>query len=262
MDLFFASIGFLTLIVGIIMFVVSIFKKSKKKTSGIVSAVGMVLIIAGLSLPQSENSMLLTDLRGDIDNLEKENEKLNLLLEDSKLAEKDLKKEFEKEIKQINDKVEELEEENKLINNEMNKLEKENKKLTKNNKSLKKDNDELTESNNELTKNAKSLKNKVAELESSNKELNNEITSNKKQQAKSESKTSSNANQQNASSSTKTTKNVTQKTEAKQECNIKGSSSGIYHTPSSSYYSRTTNPVAMFCSVEEAEAAGYRPPKR
>lgn len=43
---------------------------------------------------------------------------------------------------------------------------------------------------------------------------------------------------------------------------IKGSSSGIYHVPGSSYYDRTTNPVEMFKSVEEAEAAGYRAPKR
>ncbi|MCD5002953.1 DNA/RNA non-specific endonuclease [Enterococcus saccharolyticus] len=43
---------------------------------------------------------------------------------------------------------------------------------------------------------------------------------------------------------------------------IKGSSSGIYHVPGSTYYDRTTNPVAWFSSIEEAEAAGYRPPKR
>lgn len=43
---------------------------------------------------------------------------------------------------------------------------------------------------------------------------------------------------------------------------IKGSSSGIYHVPGSTYYDRTTNPVAFFKSVEEAESAGYRAPKR
>ena len=42
---------------------------------------------------------------------------------------------------------------------------------------------------------------------------------------------------------------------------IKGSSSGIYHTPESSYYDRTTNPKQMFKSVQEAEDAGYRAPK-
>ncbi|MBR3379768.1 MAG: hypothetical protein IKG72_06530, partial [Bacillus sp. (in: Bacteria)] len=45
-------------------------------------------------------------------------------------------------------------------------------------------------------------------------------------------------------------------------CNIKGSVNGIYHTPSSRYYSRTKNVTKMLCSVEEAERAGYRAPKQ
>ncbi|WP_353854878.1 hypothetical protein [Bacillus sp. Bos-x628] len=45
-------------------------------------------------------------------------------------------------------------------------------------------------------------------------------------------------------------------------CNIKGSVNGIYHTPSSRYYSRTKNVTKMFCSVAEAERAGYRAPKQ
>ncbi|KMY21491.1 hypothetical protein ABDA29_01065 [Bacillus pumilus] len=45
-------------------------------------------------------------------------------------------------------------------------------------------------------------------------------------------------------------------------CNIKGSVNGIYHTPSSRYYSRTKNVTKLFCSVEEAERAGYRAPKQ
>lgn len=42
---------------------------------------------------------------------------------------------------------------------------------------------------------------------------------------------------------------------------IKGSNSGIYHTPESSYYDRTTSPKEMFKTVQEAENAGYRAPK-
>lgn len=42
---------------------------------------------------------------------------------------------------------------------------------------------------------------------------------------------------------------------------IKGSKSGIYHIPGSTYYDRTTNPKTMFKSIEEAESAGYRAPK-
>ncbi|MEI4789070.1 hypothetical protein WAX46_01590 [Bacillus sp. FJAT-53060] len=45
-------------------------------------------------------------------------------------------------------------------------------------------------------------------------------------------------------------------------CHIKGSVNGIYHTPSSRYYSRTKKFKRMFCSVEEAERAGYRAPKQ
>lgn len=43
---------------------------------------------------------------------------------------------------------------------------------------------------------------------------------------------------------------------------IKGSKNGIYHTPGSTYYSRTTNPVAWFKTIQEAKNAGYRAPKR
>lgn len=42
---------------------------------------------------------------------------------------------------------------------------------------------------------------------------------------------------------------------------IKGSKNGIYHVPGSQYYNRTTKPVAMFKTIAEAEAAGYRAPK-
>lgn len=43
---------------------------------------------------------------------------------------------------------------------------------------------------------------------------------------------------------------------------IKGSRNGIYHVPGSRYYNRTTNPVAWFSTVEEAETAGYQAPKQ
>ncbi|WP_438940577.1 sunset domain-containing protein [Enterococcus innesii] len=43
---------------------------------------------------------------------------------------------------------------------------------------------------------------------------------------------------------------------------IKGSNNGIYHIPGSTYYDKTTNPAAWFKTVSEAEAAGYRAPKR
>jgi DNA-entry nuclease len=43
---------------------------------------------------------------------------------------------------------------------------------------------------------------------------------------------------------------------------IKGSQNGIYHVPGSTYYSRTTNPVAWFKIVSEAVQSGYVAPKR
>lgn len=46
------------------------------------------------------------------------------------------------------------------------------------------------------------------------------------------------------------------------ECKIKGSKSKIYHIPGSQYYEKTTNVRMWFCSVEEAQEAGYRAPKR
>ncbi|MGE4284162.1 MAG: ComEC/Rec2 family competence protein, partial [Clostridia bacterium] len=43
---------------------------------------------------------------------------------------------------------------------------------------------------------------------------------------------------------------------------IKGSKSKIYHIPGSQYYDKTTNVVKWFKTVEEAEVAGYRAPKK
>lgn len=52
-------------------------------------------------------------------------------------------------------------------------------------------------------------------------------------------------------------------TDASQDCNIKGniaSSGKIYHTPDSPWYEKT-NAEEMFCTEEEAKAAGFRAPK-
>lgn len=82
------------------------------------------------------------------------------------------------------------------------------------------------------------------------------------QSASGTSSTNSSSNTSSASGSAKTSQANAETPEVKQDCNIKGSSNGIYHTPGSTYYARTTKPVAMFCSVEEAQNAGYRAPKR
>ncbi|WP_445321729.1 sunset domain-containing protein [Oceanobacillus sp. FSL W7-1309] len=43
---------------------------------------------------------------------------------------------------------------------------------------------------------------------------------------------------------------------------MKGSNSGIYHVPGSTYYNQTKNVAQWFCSTTDAENAGYRAPKR
>jgi micrococcal nuclease len=73
-----------------------------------------------------------------------------------------------------------------------------------------------------------------------------------------------NSNGKEQSSLTGTEKSSTQD-HSKGICNIKGniSSSGkkIYHMPGDEYYDET-KPEKMFCSREEAEAAGFRPSQR
>ncbi|MDW0110718.1 sunset domain-containing protein [Sporosarcina aquimarina] len=64
------------------------------------------------------------------------------------------------------------------------------------------------------------------------------------------------------SPSTQTSAQNSSSSSSQTDCDIKGSNSGIYHTPGSTYYNRTTNVARWFCSAEEAEAAGYRAPKR
>lgn len=73
-----------------------------------------------------------------------------------------------------------------------------------------------------------------------------------------------NSNGKEQSSLTGTEKSSTPN-HSKGSCNIKGniSSSGkkIYHMPGDEYYDET-KPEKMFCSREEAEAAGFRPSQR
>ncbi len=45
-------------------------------------------------------------------------------------------------------------------------------------------------------------------------------------------------------------------------CNIKGTSSRIYHLPGGAFYERITAPVACFETEAEAQAAGYRKSSR
>lgn len=75
-----------------------------------------------------------------------------------------------------------------------------------------------------------------------------------------------NSDVSNTSSSTTTNKNTgSSSSSTDSSCNIKGniSSSGekIYHSPGQAYYEKTKE-EEMFCSIKEAEGAGYRASKR
>ncbi|MFS3914545.1 hypothetical protein ACL9ST_09745 [Bacillus australimaris] len=108
-------------------------------------------------------------------------------------------------------------------------------------------------------KTIQALEEKIDKLASSNETL-------KKENKKRSSDTASSTVQRSApkDEGTSTGGHESQKETKKESaaCNIKGSVNGIYHTPSSRYYSRTKNVTKMFCSVEEAERAGYRAPKQ
>jgi len=108
-------------------------------------------------------------------------------------------------------------------------------------------------------KTIQSLEEKIDKLTSSNETL-------KKENKKSTKETQSSSVQRSApkDEGTSTGGHESQKETKKESaaCNIKGSVNGIYHTPSSRYYSRTKNVTKLFCSVEEAERAGYRAPKQ
>ncbi len=54
----------------------------------------------------------------------------------------------------------------------------------------------------------------------------------------------------------------TQYVDANGQGTIKGSNSGIYHLPGSTYYHKITNVAQWFKTISEAENAGYRAPKR
>ncbi|KMM53800.1 hypothetical protein ACH95_20745 [Bacillus glycinifermentans] len=116
------------------------------------------------------------------------------------------------------------------------------------NETLKKENENLLKEKDKLAKDKKSAEKKLAGVQKN---------SAKTKQAQADKQTeATSAGQNKSSGSSKKT------AEHSQECNIKGSVNKIYHTPGSTYYDRTKNVVQWFCSEQEAQDAGYRPPKR
>lgn len=102
-----------------------------------------------------------------------------------------------------------------------------------------------------------------SEKEKAEKELLAKEEAEKKAEEERLAKEKAQASSNNTQSSAPSSKSSAGKfVDANGEGTIKGSSSGIYHVPGSTYYNKTTNPVRMFKSIEEAKAAGFRAPKR
>ncbi|TYS29732.1 hypothetical protein [Bacillus pumilus] len=108
-------------------------------------------------------------------------------------------------------------------------------------------------------KTIQALEEKIDKLASSNETLKRE---NKKSSSDTKSSTVQRSAPKDEGNSTGGHESQKETKKESAACNIKGSVNGIYHTPSSRYYSRTKNVTKMFCSVEEAERAGYRAPKQ
>lgn len=100
--------------------------------------------------------------------------------------------------------------------------------------------------NSDLTKRATSVKNSLDE--------NEKIAQEQAAQAA--------AQQATATQAAQPSSNEQEYVDANGNGLIKGSSAGIYHIPGSTYYNRTTKPVAWFKTVSEAVNAGYRAPER
>lgn len=154
-----------------------------------------------------------------------------------------------------------LEKEYKSVSSEAKKL-KDNTEDQDKLKQLEKENSELKKTQKSLKAEMKELKEDTKTVKAENETLRQDKTKLENQLKETESQTAS-SHEDTGSSSNNTSKSDETKTADKAEgCHIKGSKNGIYHTPGSTYYDRTTDPAEMFCSVEEAEAAGYRAPKR
>ncbi|RJS56338.1 hypothetical protein CJ481_10805 [Bacillus subtilis] len=165
------------------------------------------------------------------------------------------------EYKSLTKEHEALEKEYKSVSSEAKKL-KDNTEDQDKLKQLEKENSELKKTQKSLKAEMKELKEDTKTVKAENETLRQDKTKLENQLKETESQTAS-SHEDTGSSSNNTSKSDETKTADKAEgCNIKGSKNRIYHTPGSTYYDRTTDPAEMFCSVEEAEAAGYRAPKR
>lgn len=219
---------------------------------------GITAFVIGLSFTDTTDYVASKELRETNTLLLEENEEFQSKLEVIEEANNKLKESIsvaEKDIEDLTLKLDEFD----SIEQKLDDLETKYKEETEVSEAII---TELEEKNTGLVEKEITLVKQVEELEQKNKSLESSAS-----QTKTETSSNSSSKPATASNSTVKAESSTPKAESKsveatQECSIKGSSSGIYHTPGSTYYNRTTSPVAMFCSVEEAKNAGYRAPKR
>lgn len=228
------------------------FKSKKKKVPKKVSIpfliIALILLMFGVNTEDSlaatnynkevEKNEQLTD---DISELKKSNDVLQEKFDELETARDD-----------TDEKIKTLEEENDKTQEEHASIQSENESLSEENDSLKSDNKKLQKELEKSEKNTKTSK------ESNNKgEKNTEAN-----KSKAENKENTSADSSDNDSKKKSEAAPEDSTQATGDCEIKGSVNGIYHTPGSTYYSRTTNVEQWFCSEEEAVNAGYRAPER
>ncbi|MCY9175603.1 LMBR1 domain-containing protein [Bacillus inaquosorum] len=249
MEMALAFLGFLACLIslgyGLYHLVRYVLKKEKRFSKRLFWPLfigGLVLLFTGAGLSEPDAAAATAEkkysaLNAEYKSLTKEHEEL------------------EKEYKSVSSEAKKLKD-NTEDQGKLEQLEKENSELKKTQKSLKAEMKELQENQKQLKEDTKTVKAENETLKQDKTKLEKQLKEAKSQTASSHENTAGN-------SSSNTNKSDEAKTaDTAEGCNIKGSKNGIYHTPGSTYYDRTTDPAEMFCSVEEAEAAGYRAPKR
>lgn len=184
----------------------------------------------------------LTEQLESMDKAQSEMKESLKQLESDLKSEQEMNEEFEKKIEVLSENEKESEE--KII-----KLEKENKELEERVAAKKIEDEKIAAKKEEEKKIAAKKKDEEARVAQATKKEN-------------EVKAAATSEQDSEKVSPKTSSAPSNDVSNDGDCDIKGSQTGIYHVPGSTYYSRTTNVVQWFCSTEEAESAGYRAPER
>lgn len=210
-----------------------------KKPFFIVLVVGMVFFSIGLALDDGSSAKISA--------LEETNETLT---KESK--------ELDAQIIDLDDELNALHETTENLEEEVAALTEENESLSEEVATLEEDHSTHLEDIAELEEEKEKLQKKITTLEDEKKQA----SATKTDSAASESSSTNESSSSTSSSDNSNQANAKSSEASDTECKIKGSESGIYHVPGSTYYDRTKNVVQWFCSEEEAKNAGYRAPKR